>query len=54
MHSLPGADLPFGMLIWRAGPVSGGRKKTRQHPVPEPFMFIQTTSLGVAGLANDL
>jgi len=41
-------------------PVAGGRKKTGQHPVPEPFKFnqsinfIQTMSVGVAKLANGL
>jgi len=54
----PRADLPDSKLVQHTGPAcrTGSRrtKETGQHPVPEPFMFIQTMSVGVAELANGL
>jgi len=37
------ADVDF-LKVRRTGPVAGGRKKTGQHLIPEPFMFMQTMS----------
>jgi len=48
----PRADLTAGKSVRRAGPEAGGRKKTGQHPVLEPFMFMQTTSVGETELAS--
>jgi len=39
-------------LAHRSGQVAGRQKKTGQHPIPEPFMFMQTTSEGKTELTN--
>jgi len=39
-------------LAYRSGPVAGRQKKTGQHPILEPFMFMQTTSVGETELTS--